>query len=326
LSFTAKTLHITNGDIAANLIQDAGIEGAIIPWRDVLHEGPVPFGMSLEELSKVRAEYIASRGWENKAEVLSSFHERDQALENFKDHDQLVLWFEHDLYDQLQIIQILAYLATRDLHKYPIKMICTEAYLGMQSIDGIKALVNEIQPVSYEMITIATTAWQVFTLNSPKEWFNLLEANTDCLPFLKGAVKRLLQEYPDSKTGLTQTQKEVLQIVNQEGSINAHQVFNSYQQQEERRFMGDVVFWGYVSQMLDGENAVLKLQDDKTLRVPVSDDQVFSVTEKGKALINGEYHWPGQKELDRWIGGVHLKANDCWFWDNENEVLIHHSV
>ena len=290
MSFTTKTLHITNGDIAAKLVQEAGIEGDIVPWRDVLHEGPVPFGMELEELSKVRADFIASRGWANHSEVLNSFQERDQALANFKEHDQLVLWFEHDLYDQLQIIQILAYLASRDLHKYPIFLICTEAYLGMQSLDGIKSLVNEIQPVTYEMITVATTAWQVFTLNSPKEWFSLLEANTDCLPFLKGAIKRLLQEYPNSKTGLTQTQTEVLQIVNQEGSINTNQIFSSYQQQEEKRFMGDVVFWGYVSQMLDGENALLELQDGKDLRLPVTDDQVFNITEKGKALINEEFH------------------------------------
>lgn len=326
MSFTSRTLHITNGDSAAKLIQDAEIEGVVIPWRDVLHEGPVPFGMTLQELSNIRANYIASQGWGNKSEVLNSFLERDQAIAKFKNHDQLVLWFEHDLYDQLQIIQILAYLATRDLHKYPIHMICTEAYLGMQSIDGIKALVNEIQPVSYEMVTVATTAWQVFTLNTPGEWFNLLEANTDCLPFLKDAVMRLLQEYPDVNTGLSQTQLSALQVVNEVGKVAANQLFNSYQQLEERRFMGDVVFWGYIAQLLEGDNALLTLQSGQSLSLPVTEDQVFSLTEKGRQVLAGNYHWPGSGVLDRWIGGVHMTPDDCWFWDNEKKTLVHHKV
>lgn len=34
------TLHISNGDHAAERIRFAGITGDVVPWRDVLHEGP----------------------------------------------------------------------------------------------------------------------------------------------------------------------------------------------------------------------------------------------------------------------------------------------
>jgi len=36
-----QRLNITNGDSAAGTLSEAGIEGKIISWRDVLHEGPV---------------------------------------------------------------------------------------------------------------------------------------------------------------------------------------------------------------------------------------------------------------------------------------------
>ena len=48
-------LHIVNGDCAIEALKDSGIEGDFHSWLDVLHDGPVPEGLSLEELSEVRA-------------------------------------------------------------------------------------------------------------------------------------------------------------------------------------------------------------------------------------------------------------------------------
>ena len=56
-------LHITNGDCVVGPLEEGGIPGDKLAWRDVLHEGPVPAGLELEALSLVRAEFIAARGW-----------------------------------------------------------------------------------------------------------------------------------------------------------------------------------------------------------------------------------------------------------------------
>ncbi|MEK6209644.1 MAG: hypothetical protein AABM64_04590 [Pseudomonadota bacterium] len=47
-------LHITNGDIAVERMRDGGLRGEYLPWRDALHEGPVPVTATLEELSAIR--------------------------------------------------------------------------------------------------------------------------------------------------------------------------------------------------------------------------------------------------------------------------------
>ena len=56
-------LFITIGDSAAGRIERAGFTTEIVPWRDVLHEGPLPAGLSLEGLGEVRARFIADQGW-----------------------------------------------------------------------------------------------------------------------------------------------------------------------------------------------------------------------------------------------------------------------
>ena len=55
-------LNITNGDCAVEIMKKAEIPGVYLPWQDVLHDGPVPEGLSLKELSKIRAKiYRQSR-------------------------------------------------------------------------------------------------------------------------------------------------------------------------------------------------------------------------------------------------------------------------
>jgi len=314
------TLHITNGDVTVQIMQQAGIQGEILPWRDVLHEGPVPMGMTLSELSAIRARYIADQGWSDAQEVSNWFQYRDSLLENFKQYDALILWFEHDLYDQLQLIQILAWLATQDLKDCNIQLICVDNYLGMLTPPEMAALQSKALPIKYEQIIIATTAWQTFTASDPLEWQNLLQQDTECLPFLEGAVLRLLQEYPDLKTGLTLTQKQALQIIS-EKSQPPGKVFAAYQQSEERRFMGDSSFWGYLAQMLDSDPPLMLLPEGKQLTLPTSPDQVLSITEDGRKVLSGEKRWSGIKDMDRWIGGVHLKPDNLWFWDEEQQTI-----
>ncbi len=37
-------LHVTNGESAGNTLRQTSLGGAVLPWQDVLHEGPVPAG------------------------------------------------------------------------------------------------------------------------------------------------------------------------------------------------------------------------------------------------------------------------------------------
>lgn len=59
----SKALHITSGDSAVSLMKCAQIEGRFLPWRDVLHDGPVPADLTLEQLLMQRAKFIAGMGW-----------------------------------------------------------------------------------------------------------------------------------------------------------------------------------------------------------------------------------------------------------------------
>src|SRR5262249_57052480 len=54
-------LHVTNGESAGNTLRQTGLGGAVLPWQDVLHEGPVPAG-SRAGLLPGRAPVLSARG------------------------------------------------------------------------------------------------------------------------------------------------------------------------------------------------------------------------------------------------------------------------
>jgi hypothetical protein len=212
-------LHITNGDCAVAVLSQV-VQGTILPWRDVLHEGPVRAGLPLEELSRERAGFIAQAGWGALSEVERQFQERDRAFREAGRHDEIVLWFEHDLYDQLQLIQVLDGLS--DLRGPPISLVCEAEYLGRMAPERAAELFALRGPVLRKHLQDAQAAWRAFRSPDP---FAIEAVKAPSLPFLGAALRRHLEEFPWTTDGLSRTERQILQ-----GDTR-----------EEPAFMGDVV-------------------------------------------------------------------------------------
>ena len=194
-------IHITNGDCAVAVLQAAGMRGEILPWRDVLHEGPVRAGLALEALSEERARFIAEAGWGPYEEVRQSFAERDAAFVRAGEHDEIVLWFEHDLYDQLQLIQVLDGL----YGQARVSLVCEAEYLGTMAPGRAEELFSLRSPVTKRHYNEARAAWNAFRSPDPMG----ISAQSQALPFLGAAMQRLLEEYPWTTDGLSRLQREL---------------------------------------------------------------------------------------------------------------------
>lgn len=314
-------LNITNGDCAVEVMKKADIPGEFLPWRDVLHEGPVPAELSLEELSQVRAEFIVSRGWGKPEAVHRDFVERDNTLKSVNDYDKVILWFEHDLYDQLQIIQILDWFSHNNQNKAAISIICTDNYLGVLSPDKMKSLFEYEVAVTDRHLNLAKTAWIAFRSSTPEAWFALLDEDTTALPYLNAAIIRLMEEYPDSVTGLSRTAQQALRIIS-EGEKLPGKVFGRNQQLEDSMFMGDSSFWSILHELLDACPPLLTLPEGKTLTLPTAKDQELSITPDGLAVLEGNKSWFNIKAIDHWTGGVHFTHANTWCWDAYSGSIV----
>src|SRR5262249_38545007 len=101
-----RFLHVANGTSTTGTIEAAGIPGTTSIWADVLSEGPVPGGLSDAALIRVRAAQLADETTVD--DVAAELTEWRRVIDDDEKYDELVLWFEHDLFDQLNLIQLLS--------------------------------------------------------------------------------------------------------------------------------------------------------------------------------------------------------------------------
>src|SRR6476469_8815117 len=136
-------LHVTTGESAGNTLRQTTLGGAVLSWQDVLHEGPVQ-ALPREVLLRTRARFLAECGWGSEPALRSSLERRDrQLLDALRDGAEVVLWFEHDLYDQLQLIDALT--LARSVDAAP-ELIVIGSFPGKPSFAGLGELTeNELE-------------------------------------------------------------------------------------------------------------------------------------------------------------------------------------
>ena len=162
-------MHITNGDSAAGSLRASGVPGDVLAWRDLLHDGPVPARLTLDELRPVRARFIAEQGWGAYDAVLADFAQRDATLMAANTEDEVVLWFEHDLYDQLQLLQLLDWFAEHP-PQGRLSLRCIGAHPEVANFSGLgqltpaqlAALFPQRHTVTEMELTLGQAAWAAY--------------------------------------------------------------------------------------------------------------------------------------------------------------------
>lgn len=295
-------LHITNGD-AARYVLDKLVRGEILPWRDVLHEGPVDAALTLEELSRVRAAFIASAGWGPAHEVQRQFAERDATLKRCGAHEEVVLWFEHDLFDQLQLIQLLDWFNT---HPHAaLSLVCEAEYLGALRPERAVALFAARRRVSPRQLAQGSAAWRAFGSPGPQA---LSLAPQSELPFLAAALRRLLEEYPWTSDGLSRLERQVL-VALSHGALDLRTLYRrAHREQEKPVWLGDTVFAWHLAR-LAGDLFV------------VERDGNWQLTQTAERVLGGKADAWSQPRAPRWVGGFEV-VNGSLRWDAASGRLV----
>ncbi len=303
MSSQAATLHVTNGDSVVYTFRKAGIVGTHLPWRDTLHEGPVPAGGTLEQMSRIRAEYLASRGFGKPIKLLHDFESRDATLRRAGEFSEIVLWFEHDLYDQLQLLQILVALDEMRLEPGRVTIVQSDHYLGSMTADELASLHPKRRTVTTATFENARSAWSAFTASDPHVLYGHTSRDALGLPFLRAALLRLCQEFPWVGDGLSRSQRHALQSVAQ-GPARDDELFRRAQAREEASFMGDLPFY-----------AILRDLQASPAPLVEGEEGMLELTALGRSILAGGDDWMTTQPIDRWIGGVHLVGEISYRWD-----------
>jgi hypothetical protein len=312
-------LHITNGDSVVHGFREAALRGDDLSWGDLLYEGPVSCA-TLDELSPIRARFLADVGWEGYDEALARFSARNQTLKSFPKYDEVVLWFEHDLTDQLQLIQLLHWFASQELNKTRLSLISIDAFPGVTRFFGLGQLTgNQLtelfpqrRPVTEHQLSLAHDAWEAFCAPEPVALLNLIARDLSVLGFLKGALLRLLEEYPSLSNGLSRTERQIL-VAAALGRQRRMDIYQRSQEAEKAPFMGDWSVWLRLDRLAAGSAPALEQLAGNC----------YQISDNGRSALESKTDWiESRGGADVWLGGVHLLGKtDLWRWDERNGKL-----
>ena len=308
-------LHVTNGDCTVEIMRRAHIVGDIIPWRDVLHEGPVPM-LPPDELRPLRAAHLARIGPAEAAEVEAELRARDERFEAAVEAgERVVLWFEHDLYDQLQLLQILAGLSDRPIG---VELICVGSFPGRPDFAGLGELdPDELgslwpvrAPLTNEHVRAARAGWDAFRGTDPSALARMAATPDARLPFLAAALRRLLEELPGVRDGLARTERQLLAAI-AAGARTRERAFTDAAASEEAPFLGDATAFERLDELAGGPHPLVTAGGE------------LALTAAGADVLAGRADRVALNGFDRWLGGLHLRAEDgLWRWDAERDALV----
>jgi hypothetical protein len=322
-----RVLTVTNGDSVAGTLREAGVTGPILPWRDVLHDGPVPGGLAPGELRRVRALHLAARGWGEADALERDLHARDRLL---ADHagGAYVLWFEADLYDQLQLVQVLDALVSSGVRPERVTLVSAGEHPGSAHFGGLgeltaaqlASLAGQGVPLTTEALELARAAWAAFTAPEPTGLPAVAGTRSPVLRFLGEAFARLLAEYPSRSDGLSLTHRRILiAAAAAAADATAGQVFRRVWQAELRPFLADAPCYACIRDLAGCPAPLLAIEPGEG---PFH-ERGIRLTPLGRRVLAGDEDHVRHGGVERWIGGVRLAAGSSPArYDERLETLI----
>jgi hypothetical protein len=330
-----RFLHVANGTCTTRLIEAAGIPGALSIWADPLHDGPVPGGLTDEELLEVRTRYhtgpshitVGARGGSDPSlDPANDMRQWRAVIERHDSYDELILWFEHDLFDQLNLIQLLSWIHGRLPAARPVSLVCIGSFPGRPDFKGLGELTPEElaslletrQPVSEPQYALAERVWQAFRAPTPEALDGIRRGDTSALPYVAAAVTRFLQEYPWTVDGLSRTERRLLELASGDGmALSA--AFRPMHDGETAYYVTDISLAELADELARTSPPLLTLasggaRNNQGLRATVT------LTDAGRSVLAGQLDRVAACGVDRWLGGVHLHGgNTLWRWDDTRQ-------
>jgi hypothetical protein len=193
-------LNITNGDYLADQLKKTSIEGEMIICREALVTGPLQ-AENLEDFWKIRSEFIlkdykASQNSYYK-KVVSEFEKIMQIAEG----SEVNLWFEDDLFCQVNLWFCVPLLQHKDIKIYRIfpKTGKEDHWKGF-SVSKNSDLEDAFQSrvlFQEKDIKLALNLWKAYQNNDRESLKKFSENQSDCFHYLDEVIDTYLHTDPE---------------------------------------------------------------------------------------------------------------------------------
>jgi hypothetical protein len=111
------------------------------------------------------------------------------------------------------------------------------------------------------------------------------------MTYLPAAARRMLEQLPDARTGLSRTERQGLEAIGGKAPT-LHEAFTASQDREERPWQGDTMFFAAMWALTQGPAPLLDADGAWPTMTDGRKNPKLGLTERGRAVVHGE--------LDSW--------------------------
>ena len=271
--------------------------GAFFPIADPVCQGPV-HGEFPEDYVSRRAGFVAGHYAHGVAEVRARLAGEYAALRDLPQYDRIVLWFEHDLWDQAALIRVLSVLSA-----WPV----LAGRLWLAPADGRRSFAEYAQPeldalapepLPWSAVEAGAEAWDAFAAEDPTALDRLSRLALP-LPHLARAMRRHLQDLPWVTDGLGLTERLVMQA-SAAGIAGEGPILHHLRARDAVFHPTDLILRDIRKRLSTGTRRLL------------ARDAPHAPTPHGAAILSGEArHAPGPRHQ----AGVVVGPRGRWWWN-----------
>ncbi|UZR94971.1 DUF1835 domain-containing protein [Chondrinema litorale] len=303
--------HIFNGDsskeafLHSPLNSDAHVK---IAWREMLCEGPVNEPILSDAFFYTRAKYLHETYGIDLNDFENGKSELLRITQISADAD-ITLWFEYDLFCQLNMMATLSYLAGKHTNIYLVCAGVEEGKKGLQTLghykpDDYPQLFARRIKLSQADITFAQNVWQAYAFGTPEKLEQLLRRNTpDTFPYLNSAIKAHFKRFPSTTNGLSEAQHKILTFASNE-KLSKNQLVGKLLRSENTLGFGDLQYF----HLIDNLSILLKIEEERV-----------TINNTGKEILSGKKDFTQISDKQYYLGAV---LNNNYRWDDTYKKLI----
>lgn len=288
-------LHITNGDSTTSYLQKLNFSGEFITWREMLCEGQTIANVGSEEFWKTRFDFLKTSYKVSKKKFIDYTLKEYRSLCQKKNQDEIVLWFEYDLFCQINMIAVISWLK-KHRKGHLISLVCSGKIKRTNKLFGLSELSeNQIEEhyknrveLTTDDIEYAHYIWQLYCSDSPLRLETVYKFNPmSPFQYLAPALEAHLQRFPSIENGLNAVENFILE------TASKHQL--SSEKELVRTLLTNQKIYGFGDQQYVEKTQRLKLLFSKFNPVSLNKlgEKVLQNKENFYRQISNEFSYLG---------------------------------
>lgn len=309
----SSLLHITNGDNFTSRLNKLDIKGDVITWREMLCEGKTLTSVGSEIFWKTRYEFLHKNYKVSKSWFIEKTLKEYRSLCNHKQQDHIVLWFEYDLYCQVNMLAVISWLLANRRYAQ-ISLVCSgkedesdKMYsLNELSDEQLKGLYSNRKELTQDDVEYADYVWQLYCSNNPMRLENLTDFKDYQFDYLGDAIQTHLKRFPSIANGLNCMEHNILNLAREKKPESRNSLLKSVLENQGNLGFADTQY----------DRAISRLKPLFHSFNPVH------LTKKGKEILDSKTsYYSIIRDNDVYLGGS-LKYNFLYNTDTSRILKL----